>query len=41
MQMLAASKVMNTRMLDHLIIGGGSYYSIREAQPHLWLGQDD
>jgi DNA repair protein RadC len=41
MQMLAASKVMNTRMLDHLIIGGGSYHSIREAQPHLWLGQDN
>jgi DNA repair protein RadC len=37
-QMLAASKVMNTRMLDHLIIGGGSYNSIREAQPHLWIG---
>jgi DNA repair protein RadC len=41
MQMLAASKVMNTRMLDHLIIGGGNFYSIRENSPSLWFGYED
>ena len=40
-QMLAAAKVMNTPMLDHLIIGAGDYHSIRESDPNLWIGHDD
>jgi DNA repair protein RadC len=40
-QLLKASKIMNTPMLDHLIIGGGSYHSIRESLSHLWQGYED
>jgi DNA repair protein RadC len=40
-QFLQAAKFMNVTMLDHLIIGGGSYYSIRESQPYLWHGYEE
>jgi DNA repair protein RadC len=40
-QFLEASKFMNVTMLDHLIIGGGSYYSIRESQSYLWQGYEE
>ena len=39
-QFLQASKHMNITMLDHLVIGGGSYYSIRESQSYLWHGYE-
>ena len=40
-QFLQAAKFMNVTMLDHLIIGGGSYYSIRESQSYLWQGYEE
>ena len=40
-QFLQAAKFMNVTMLDHLIIGGGSYYSIRESQTYLWQGYEE
>ena len=40
-QFLQAAKFMNVTMLDHLIIGGGSYNSIRESQSYLWHGYED
>ena len=40
-QFLQAAKFMNVTMLDHLIIGGGSYYSIRESQSYLWHGYEE
>jgi DNA repair protein RadC len=40
-QFLQAAKFMNVTMLDHLILGGGSYYSIRESQPYLWQGYEN
>jgi DNA repair protein RadC len=40
-QFLYDAKLMNTPMLDHLIIGGGGYYSIRESLSYLWHGYEE
>jgi DNA repair protein RadC len=40
-QFLQAAKFMNVTMLDHLIIGGGSYNSIRGSQSYLWHGYEE
>jgi DNA repair protein RadC len=34
--MLKASKLMNIKLLDHLVIIQGDYCSIREMNPYLW-----
>lgn len=40
-QMLAASKLMNISMLDHLVIVQNGYTSIRENNPSLWIGYEE
>jgi DNA repair protein RadC len=40
-EMLKASKLMNIKLLDHLVIVEDGYRSIRQTNPYLWSGYED